>query len=66
MRARRGGECPLCHRAIRQGQEIRSWRYGWWVHGECRAAAAATERVREGQTFAGTPREYRRRVRRRD
>ena len=40
------------------------WRYGWWVHHACRVAAAETERVRQGETFAGTAPKYRRKIKR--
>jgi len=68
MQARRDQfePCMLCQRPVKKGQWISKWLPGRWVHAECAHAAAETERVLSGETFAGTAQPYRRRVKRRD
>ncbi len=65
FRARfRGEVCRTCDERVKVGQEVGRWG-GQWQHRACVEAQLGVVRVLSGETFAGTPPRYRRKVRRR-
>lgn len=58
--AKRKGFCDLCSRTIARGAPLARGPVGW-AHRACAEAAAETERVRQGVTYASQrPSGYRR------
>lgn len=66
--ARFAGVCPVCSKRFQAGARVVGvWLVGW-VHPSCAAAARIDaenrRRINAGETFAGTPAPYRRKVKR--
>jgi len=65
VKATRRSSCEACGTAIRVGQSIsRAEGLTTWVHASCADSIRNRVLVNHGLTFAGTPKSYRRKVRR--